>query len=92
MASSSAALNAPAATAMRALLCRHHSQRGVRLRCIRRQEPRHEASAHGRIIIITITATATTNSRLGVEVSRQGLGVSGALGFGWEQDDGEGLM
>lgn len=89
MASSSAALNAPAATAMRSLWSRHHSQRGLR-----RQEPRHEASAHGRpIIIIIITAT---NRRLEVgvevEVSREGLGVSGALGFGGEQDDGEGLM
>jgi hypothetical protein len=79
MASSSAALNAPAATAMRSLWCRHHSQRGLRLRCVRR----HEASAHGRPIIIT-----ATNRRLEVEVSREGLGVSGALGFGWEQDVG----
>lgn len=85
MASSSAALNAPAATAMRSLWCRHHSQRGLCLRCVRRQEePRHEASAHGRPIII-ITAT---NRRLEVEVSREGLGVSGALGFGGEQDVG----
>lgn len=89
MASSSAALNAPAATAMCSLLARHHSQRGVRLGCIRRQGARHEASAHGGPIIII---TSAINSRLGVEVSRQGLGVSGALGFGWEQDDGKGLM
>ena len=89
MASSSAALNAPAATAMRSLWSRHHSQRGLR-----RQEPRHEASAHGRPIIIIIITATNRGLEVGVEVevSREGLGVSGALGFGGEQDDGEGLM